>query len=311
MDGDIKVNSINKRVIFYFAIAIAFIALIIISIFIIKRIQSQTRISKFNQELQEAISDDMGEKTVVSVEEPFGGKITLTYESDNFLGLTSNSYSESEKIVNQQFTVSLYRLSCLNSFMKRSDLLDLYSSDIKYLRDKSFFTALKSNPICYIKEPNTTFEIFQNDSGDFDVMINGELYEYVNLDDVYSYGNPSPALQEMMTEYKATINAKEVQYDMSNNVGKYFGLEGKAELCDYYNYGYDDSIEPDYFCMEVTPNGSSYNDSWYIYADRESFGKTYSGLLNNEISVLIIAYIDKYRFEKNQQNQATLFAIKW
>jgi len=115
----------------------------------------------------------------------------------------------------------------------------------------------------------------------------------------------------MMTENNTSLNAKEVQYDMVNHVGDYFGLEGNASLCDYYNYGYDDSMESKYFCMEVEPNGSSYSDSWYIYANRDTFSETYNDLLSNDISVKIIAFIDKNRYEKNQQNQATLFYIKW
>ena len=121
---------------------------------------------------------------------------------------------------------------------------------------------------------------------------------------------PDNNLDKLMQEKNVTLTAKEVQYNMSNNVDKEFGLEGSAEICDYYNWGYDKSIESDYFCMHVTPSGG-YLESWYIYVGRTNGEKLYQDLLQGNQYVVLIAKIDGFLYEKNQQNQASGVDIEW
>lgn len=117
--------------------------------------------------------------------------------------------------------------------------------------------------------------------------------------------HPETRLDEIMKEKGVTLTAREVQYDMANKVGQDFGLSGEAELCDYYNWGYDDSIKSKYFCMEVTPDGG-YAERWYIYFDRENASKLYNDLISGKtVMVFIIARIDPSRYEENQGNMAT------
>lgn len=103
-------------------------------------------------------------------------------------------------------------------------------------------------------------------------------------------------------QYVVDLTAKDVQYDMTNNVGKYFTLKGYAELDDYYNYGFDRSIEKDYFCLEVSPTGGSYSDRWYIYCHRNSFQKVLDKAKSEGgLYVDMICIIPNSRFKKNQQ----------
>jgi hypothetical protein len=114
----------------------------------------------------------------------------------------------------------------------------------------------------------------------------------------------------IMNEKSVTLTAKEVQYDISNNVGKEFGLAGEGELCDYYNWGYDKNIEGNYFCVNVTPSGG-YSEAWYNYFSRNSFSRLYQGLLQINKYIILIAEIDSSLYEKNQQNQATAIYAEW
>jgi len=123
--------------------------------------------------------------------------------------------------------------------------------------------------------------------------------------------DPDGRLHDLMKEEGVTLTAKEVQYDMANKVGQKFGLSGKAEICDYYNWGYDESIEDDYFCMEVTPDGG-YLEKWYIYVNRESGLKLYNDLLSGKTTlVFLIAMIDLELYDENQENMARSTHIQW
>lgn len=111
---------------------------------------------------------------------------------------------------------------------------------------------------------------------------------------------------EYIKENYTSLTAKDVQYDMTNNVGKYFILEGVAEASDYYNYGYDSKIESSYFCLVVTPTGEKYSSRWYIYCYRDSFNEVLEKAKNGSIKVQMVCYIDKNRYKSGQGNMATL-----
>jgi hypothetical protein len=49
--------------------------------------------------------------------------------------------------------------------------------------------------------------------------------------------------EKFMKDQSLILTAEDVQFDMVNNLDKYFGLDGYAELDDYYNYGFDDSLK--------------------------------------------------------------------
>ena len=75
----------------------------------------------------------------------------------------------------------------------------------------------------------------------------------------------SDPVKVFMDNNNITLTAKDVQFNMSNNLDKDFALFGKAKLDDYYNYGFDTSIEPKYFNVELTPDDG---DSWNLYLER-------------------------------------------
>lgn len=90
-------------------------------------------------------------------------------------------------------------------------------------------------------------------------------------------------LNEFLAKYPDALQAREVKYNPLQCLGKNFVLSGRAELDDYYNYDYR-GLESVYFCIHVTPEGGSYADSWYIYADRSSKSELYEQLMNGTIS---------------------------
>lgn len=105
------------------------------------------------------------------------------------------------------------------------------------------------------------------------------------------------------------LTAKEIQYNMSNNINREFTLEGIGELDDYYNYGYD-KAESGYFCIFVTPNNGTYSDSWYIYCDRYEYREIYNKLLKRKQSLKLVCKIEGWRYEENQGNMATATFIE-
>ena len=58
-----------------------------------------------------------------------------------------------------------------------------------------------------------------------------------------------------MKEKNLTLKAKDIQFDMKNNVDKEFAMEGSVELADYYNYGFTD--ESKYFCIKVSADNTA------------------------------------------------------
>ncbi len=128
------------------------------------------------------------------------------------------------------------------------------------------------------------------------------------------YVEPTPTItgfEKFMNDNNLTLTAKDVQYDMVNNLDKEFGLSGYAELDDYYNYGFDDSLEKDYFCIRVEPVDGKYSDSWYIYCHRDSFVKLFEELKLNPQILYLKCTIPKYMYEENMNNMALAESIRW
>ncbi len=113
-----------------------------------------------------------------------------------------------------------------------------------------------------------------------------------------------------MREKGVILTARQVQYDMANNIGNEFGLTGEAKLCDYYNWGYDVSIKNRYFCVDVIPSGG-YLEKWYIYFGRDSGSKLYQALLESNVQIFLIARINPLWYEENQENMATGSYAAW
>lgn len=127
------------------------------------------------------------------------------------------------------------------------------------------------------------------------------------IEEVKYANNP---LQKYMDERNIKLTAKDVQYNMENNVDKCFVIEGIGEIDDYYNYGFDD-MEKDYFCVRVEPTGGKYSDEWYLYFHRESFEKLFNQLKQDKKNIMATCKIPEYRFEISQGNMAIVEEASW
>lgn len=120
----------------------------------------------------------------------------------------------------------------------------------------------------------------------------------------------SPKHDYIAEYYEANkLKAKDVQFDMANNLDKDFALDGIARLDDYYNYGFGPELESDYFCARITPDDGS--DDWYAYFHRGSFEDLFEALKSNDVYVNTTSIIPKWRFEEGQDNMAMVQSAKW
>lgn len=119
----------------------------------------------------------------------------------------------------------------------------------------------------------------------------------------------SDPVKIFMDENNITLTAKDVQFNMPNNLDRDFVLSGTAKLDDYYNYGFDTSIEPEYFNLELKPDDG---DRWSLYLERASFTKLFDDLQNRgEIHITVSAIIPTSNFKPNQGNMAFVTKATW
>ncbi|MBX4152385.1 hypothetical protein [Paenibacillus lautus] len=119
----------------------------------------------------------------------------------------------------------------------------------------------------------------------------------------------SDPVKIFMDNNNITLTAKDVQFNMSNNLDKDFAISGTAKLDDYYNYGFDTSIESEYFNLELTPEDG---DRWSLYLEREAFTNLFEELQDKgEVQVTVSATIPSGRFEPNQGNMAFVTKATW
>lgn len=118
-------------------------------------------------------------------------------------------------------------------------------------------------------------------------------------------------VESFKDEHNIDLTAEDVQYNMKNNLDEEFVIAGTAELSNYYNYGFDSSIEEEYFAVEIRPDGASYSDRWYLYFHRESFEDLYYDLREGEVHIIAKAIIPEWRFQDNQGNMAQVERVEW
>lgn len=107
------------------------------------------------------------------------------------------------------------------------------------------------------------------------------------------------------------LTSIDVQYDMQNNLDEFFYLNGIAELDDYYNYGFNNDIEDEYFCVQIMPEGKTYADAWYIYFDRDRKNNLYEQLKKGKVAVKTNCIIPSDMYEKGQGNMALGVSASW
>lgn len=116
--------------------------------------------------------------------------------------------------------------------------------------------------------------------------------------------------QQYMQKQKVTLTAKQVQFNMQNDLGKNFALYGNAKLTDYYNWGFQNQSQ--YFAVDVTPTDGDFSQSWTIYFSRTSFKQLYDDLMNNSsVNIFVTAQIPVTVYEDGQGNLALGEQAKW
>lgn len=141
----------------------------------------------------------------------------------------------------------------------------------------------------------------------------GEVKE-VNLTEVDEDADKSATeiFEERAQEYKEkkgiTLESKDIQFDMVNNLDKSFLLGGYGELSSYYNYGYTN--ESKFFSVLLTPFDDS--DSWYVYFDRKLYHELFDKLKENQLTAIYIdAVIPSNVYQPSQGNMAVAKAAKF
>lgn len=115
-------------------------------------------------------------------------------------------------------------------------------------------------------------------------------------------------LKSLGEEVGVSLTAKEVQYDIYNNLDKKFYISGTIELSDYYNYGYTNS--KDLFSTLIIPHGGSYSDGWYIYFDRKTGSNLYEQLLLGSVEIEVIAMAKSQAYKNGQGKMARAYVIR-
>lgn len=102
-----------------------------------------------------------------------------------------------------------------------------------------------------------------------------------------------------LAQYPSAATHKDVRYDPYGYLGKLFQVTGTIALDDYYNFDYRD-MEWGLFCICMEPNGGSYSDTWYVYADRNTFQSLFETLKQGSKSNVIL--ICKSEFPNSTKN---------
>lgn len=102
-----------------------------------------------------------------------------------------------------------------------------------------------------------------------------------------------------LAQYPDAATHKDVRYDPYGYLGELFQVTGTIGLDDYYNFDYWD-MEWSLFCICMEPNGGSYSDRWYVYANRNTFQSLFETLKQGSKSNVIL--ICKCEFPNSTKN---------
>lgn len=227
--------------------------------------------------------------------------ITQNYEKgENALKKMDTTNTETKKFLEKE--AGVYFLDVIVKAISYEEMLDNLNirDEVVSLRDSAsniFLKELKFDLEKALKNKNDV---------DFYPLNKEKIQETVNeVINTAQNSEIQDKFKKYISDNNIEVTAKDVQYNMQNNLDKEFILEGTAKLDDYYNYGYDKSIENRYFCISITPNNSTYSDIWYIYCERSQFNSIYNQLLIKKQNLNLICKIEKSKFQKNQGNMAT------
>ncbi|WP_404321821.1 hypothetical protein LG298_15160 [Cytobacillus firmus] len=117
-----------------------------------------------------------------------------------------------------------------------------------------------------------------------------ELEEAVDPDEMFT---------RFMEEKNIQLKARDVQFDMQNNLDQKFAIMGNASLDTYYNYGFS-NLEQSHFAVSVEDEGAGYADRWVLYFDRSKFSNLYETLKKGDTYIAAAAVIPKAQYEDGQ-----------
>lgn len=110
-----------------------------------------------------------------------------------------------------------------------------------------------------------------------------------------------------MKKNNLTLKAKDVQFNMKNNLDKDFAITGTAHLSDYYNFGFTD--DETYFCIQLDTDDSLL-DSWYLYCNRVTFSELFNDLQNGHQLITATCVIPESLYESNRGNLARVTNVE-
>lgn len=203
-------------------------------------------------------------------------------------------------------------------FMNLSDdeklnvLLEIFDKTSKVTSSHSLIECGK-NQYCTINEIKLSEDAKEGQFGDEFKMDFNEKNDEHEMEITYYKGTLSQvhtvsgSVDEnslsVGAQSNVTLTAKEVQYNMVGNLGKYFSLRGNATLENYYNYGFTN--EQDFFSVKIIPDYGDISDEWYIYFKRDEHAELYNKLLNSsDIPIEVIAGVPEKTYHQGQGNMA-------
>lgn len=200
-----------------------------------------------------------------------------------------------------------------NDLSTRSEKEKEILNTIKSLASNSLLTVILGQEASekYQDDYKKLENIFGKTNLDTSKLNSDEMAKILATAAIKKKQDEKKSIEEYMKKNNIQLTAKDVQFDMVNNLEKQFVVAGTAELDDYYNYGFDDSIEKDYFVVNVTPVDGTFSDRWYLYLHRESFQKLFNELKQSNVSIIATCEIPKYRYKNGQGNMARVKSVSW
>lgn len=144
--------------------------------------------------------------------------------------------------------------------------------------------------------------------GSEDALSTTSITTYETLSELFSNMDILEVGQKnFMSEYDTELTAKDVQSNISDNLGTRFFLEGYVELDDYYDYGFS-TLESTHFVLKL--ESSDYGE-WYLYCDRKSFKNILDSVEKNQrIMIWAICDIPEGNYKEGQENMARVYATR-
>lgn len=151
------------------------------------------------------------------------------------------------------------------------------------------------------ENPETSVKSEEAESADVAAVEEKEeaVEEMATQEEVEEAVDPDEMFTRIMEEKNIQLKARDVQFDMQNNLDQKFAIMGNASLDTYYNYGFS-NLEQSHFAVSVEDEGAGYADRWVLYFDRSKFSNLYETLKKGDTYIAAAAVIPKAQYEDGQ-----------